>query len=75
LPITTLDAERFAITVAPASAANEDGGVGTHRSSQISTCRTKPLNPERRNNRSVPNGAVCPASRISLRRAVSPGVN
>jgi hypothetical protein len=42
LPITTFDAERFATTVAPANVAKDDGGVGTHRSSQISTCRTKP---------------------------------
>ena len=34
--------ERFASTVAPASAASALGGTGTHMSSQISTCSAKP---------------------------------
>ena len=34
--------DRFTSTVAPASAASELGGTGTHRSSQISTCTTRP---------------------------------
>jgi hypothetical protein len=32
-----LDAERFKMTVAPARAAVQEGGIGTQRSSQIST--------------------------------------
>ncbi len=34
--------DRLASTVAPASAASALGGTGTHMSSQISTCSTKP---------------------------------
>src|SRR5690606_40348469 len=42
LPIVTLLAERFASTVAPASAAYVLGGTGTQTSSQTSTKRAKP---------------------------------
>src|SRR5690349_23513226 len=35
------DAERLTMTVAPASAALHDGGIGTQRSSQISTKKVK----------------------------------
>ena len=37
LPTVTLDADRLISTVAPASAASDEGGIGVHRSSQIST--------------------------------------
>ena len=66
--------ERFASTVAPASAASALGGTGTHMSSQISTCRTKPgtslggeqqVGPERDVRR--------PAERGSSPRTSSPG--
>ena len=63
------------MTLAPASAANEEGGAGTHRSSQISTCRTKAGISARRNSRLVPKAASCPASAIALRGLLSPGVN
>ena len=42
LPIVMLLADRFASTVAPASAPNVLGGSGTQTSSQTSTCRTRP---------------------------------
>src|SRR2546421_11142980 len=35
LPIVMLDADRLTSTVAPASAAYDDGGIGTHTSSQL----------------------------------------
>src|SRR3972149_6548171 len=73
LPTTMLEAERLPITVAPASAAKEEGGAGTHRSSQISACSTSCGSSARRNSSSAPNGAFCPASAISARRQGSPG--
>ncbi len=57
--------DRFASTLAPASAASLDGGTGTHRSSQTSTCSTNPATSSAANSRSAPNGATCPASPIS----------
>jgi len=44
LPMTMLLADRFTRTVAPASAANVLGGIGTHTSSQISAWSAKSLN-------------------------------
>ena len=41
-PMVIGEPDRFAITVAPASAASADGGIGTHMSSQISTNRLRP---------------------------------
>ena len=74
-PIVTLLAERFASTVAPASAAYVDGGIGTHTSSQISTCKAKPGRSLASKIRSLPNGASCPATRTSRPAAAKPEVN
>ena len=41
MPTSSLDAERFRITVAPFRASSTEGGTGAHRSSQISTPITK----------------------------------
>src|SRR2546423_3152356 len=41
LPIVMLDADRLTSPAAPASAAYDDGGIGTHTSSQISTWTQK----------------------------------
>lgn len=51
--------------VAPASAARVDGGIGVHTSSQISTPSVKSGTSRAANSRSVPNGAVQPATSIS----------
>jgi hypothetical protein len=48
--------EMLASTVAPASAAAELGGIGTQKSSQISTCSTKSEKSSAANSRSGPNG-------------------
>ena len=69
------EAERFASTVAPASAASVDGGSGDQRSSQISTWRQKPGRSGVSNSRSVPNGASWP-SRVTVSETASkPEVN
>src|SRR4030067_320946 len=36
LPVVMFEADRFTSTVAPASAAYDEGGIGVHRASQIS---------------------------------------
>ena len=64
--------DRFASTVAPASAAVALGGTGTHMSSHISTCRTKLGTSSAANSRSGPNGTSTPARRI-VPRWSSPG--
>jgi NAD+ synthase (glutamine-hydrolysing) len=56
-----------AYTVAPASAASALGGTGIQKSSQISTCRTKPGTSSAANSRLLPKGAVWPARLISPR--------
>ncbi len=61
------DAERFAITVAPAETSAALGGVCTHRSSQISAPTVSPGRVEA-NSRSVPKGTSC-----SPTRSVAPG--
>ena len=66
--------DRFASTVAPASAAVALGGTGTHMSSQISTCRTNPGTSSAVNSRSGPNGTSAPARWIVPRRS-SPGAD
>src|SRR4051812_44859400 len=75
LPITSLLALRLASTVAPATACRELGGIGIHRSSQISTPSTNPVysGEVHSKRRSVPNGAVCPASRIDVLTAFTAG--
>ena len=60
-------ADRLSSTSAPASAAWLDGGTGTQMSSQISTWKVIGTEPVERNSRSVPNGAVWPASSICAR--------
>ena len=42
---TSFDADKFAITFAPADAWNELGGILTHRSSHISHARRIPFRP------------------------------
>ena len=59
--MVTLLADRLHKTVAPASAAQVDGGTGAHRSSQISTWSRKPGTSPAAKIRSLPNGASCPA--------------
>jgi hypothetical protein len=70
------DAERFSSTVAPASAAYDDGGIGVHRSSQISAWKAKSGWFSSWNTRREPNGtSFWPRSSIVARDATSPGVN
>ena len=49
--------ERFSRTVAPARAAEDDGGIGTHTSSHTSAWTTRPGTSRASNSRSGPNGA------------------
>ena len=65
--------ERLASTVAPASAASALGGTGTHMSSQISTCSTRPGTSSAANSRSGPNGTVTPAEHDGAAAAVVAG--
>src|SRR5665647_2362881 len=58
--------ERFASTVAPASAACADGGTGTHMSSQTSTCSVSPSTSAASNSRRDPNGTTASPISISL---------
>ena len=67
--------DRFASTVAPASAASALGGIGTHMSSHTSTCVAKPGRSEARKIRSGPNGTTCPATVMVPPRRSSPGAN
>jgi len=75
LPTVTFEAERFASTVAPASAASVPGGTGVHRSSQMSVCSTKPGRWGAAISTSVPNGTRSPRSVISRARAWAAGWN
>src|SRR5712691_2226510 len=56
LPMVIFEAERFKRTVAPASAAWHEGGIGTHRSSQISTKKVQHASGPARNINRSPNG-------------------
>ncbi len=67
--------DRFASTVAPASAASELGGTGIHKSSQISAWTIRSGRSAQANSRSGPNGTVCPAKRISPPAQPSPEAN
>ena len=67
--------ERLASTVAPASAASALGGIGTHMSSQTSTCRVSPGTSVAVKSRSGPNGTSVPPIRIVDPRRSSPGAN
>ena len=53
-------ADRFASTVAPASAPYVLGGIALQTSSQISTWTLKPGRSVALNTRSAPNGTVAP---------------
>ncbi len=64
--------DRFAMTVAPASAASAEGGSGIHMSSQISTPSTRPGTSSAAKRRSVPKGAAIPPARMSPDGAPSP---
>jgi hypothetical protein len=65
--------ERLASTVAPASAASADGGIGTHMSSQTSTCSTKPGTSEAVKSRSGPIGtSVSPIRIVPLTSSPAP---
>ena len=48
--------ERLTRTVAPASAASDDGGTGTHMSSQTSTWKVRPGTSSTSNRRFAPKG-------------------
>ena len=48
--------ERLTRTVAPASAATEEGGTGTHMSSQTSTWKVRPGTSSTSNRRFAPKG-------------------
>ena len=71
LPIVSLLAERLSRIVAPAIAWSELGGIGTQRSSQISTPTTNAPEAgiarglDASNSRSMPNGTARPPSSIS----------
>src|SRR2546426_8354383 len=56
LPMVMLEAERFNKTVAPARAAWQEGGIGTHKSSQISTKKVQSASGPARKNKRSPNG-------------------
>jgi hypothetical protein len=75
LPTVTSLAERFARTVAPASAANVLGGSGTQTSSQTSRCSTNPGTLVASNSSREPNGTVWLQSRIEVDVACAPGAN
>jgi hypothetical protein len=66
---------RFNRTVAPASAAREDGGIGTHTSSHTSACTTRPGTSRASKSRSGPNGASRAPTRMSCPHWSSPGAN
>ena len=72
--MTSLLADRLTSTVAPASAWLELGGMGTHRSSQISTPSVTP-SPSAAKRRSTPNGTVAPRTSTSRLRAAAAAAN
>jgi hypothetical protein len=73
LPMVIGLPEMFSSTVAPASAAREEGGTGIQKSSQISVWTTRPGTSSASNSRSEPKGATWPAKRASPGGAPSPG--
>ena len=77
--MVTFDADRLRSTVAPASAANDDGGIGTHTSSQISTWNFRPGSPAPAFDASksicAPKGTVWPQSVTSVEIACVAGAN
>src|SRR5262249_14222087 len=76
LPMGMLEAERVNSTVAPASAAEQDGGMGTHKSSQISTKKVSRETGPARNRIYSPKGtSVWPQSAMVWRVAEAAGVN
>ena len=74
-PTTMFEADRLHKMTAPASAACVDGGVGDQKSSQISTWKTKSARSLAAKIRSVPKGAVWPASWTSRPTMPAPGAN
>ncbi len=68
-------ADRFTRTVAPAIAAHDDGGIGTHTSSQISTWMPKWSMPAASKMRSVPKGTSAPPKVIERRSASRAAAN
>ncbi len=48
------------------------GGMGVHRSSQMSVCRTKPCNGRAWTSTSVPNGTSWPTSRMRCSTMLAP---
>ena len=62
------------MTVAPASVWKVEGGSALHRSSQISTPRTKLGIWRQRKSSEVPNGTSCPQT-VTFSTSVLPGVN
>jgi hypothetical protein len=78
LPTVTFEAERLTSTVAPASAAKDEGGIGTQTSSQISTAKVsgacaRPVCAA--NSSCAPKGTVWPHSVTSVASAWPPGLN
>ena len=72
------DADRLTSTFAPASAANDDGGIGTQTSSQISTWKLSsgaPADVRASNSRCAPNGTRWPHRSISVAWACAAGAN
>jgi hypothetical protein len=63
-----LEADGFRITVAPATAWRELGGIGAHRSSQISTASVTAGSSRSWNSRSVPKGPLPREPDLSVAR-------
>jgi hypothetical protein len=71
LPTKTFEADRFTSTVAPAIAANEDGGTGTQTSSQISTWKRSSGRFSTSNTWFAPKGIISPNSSTQSTFALS----
>ncbi|MNC73280.1 hypothetical protein D3C75_1244520 [compost metagenome] len=69
------DADKLTSTVAPASAANDDGGIGTQTSSQISTWNWNSGSFSIWNSSSAPKGTVWSSRRMSVTGAQSAALN
>ena len=63
--------ERLTRTVAPASAASDDGGTGTHMSSQTSTWKVRPGTSSTSNRRFAPKGTRATGSAVPALPALS----
>ena len=74
MPTVSSLAERFAMTVAPASAWKVEGGRALHKSSHSSTPSTKLGIWRQRNSSDVPKGTCCPQT-VTVCTSVLPGVN